>query len=204
MIEGVLFDLDGVLVDACEWHQAAFNEALSRIVGFELSQEEHDKKFNGLSSRQKLEILKDQNQITAAEVEDIHSYKQDITHRMIERLAKPDPVKIELMKNLRDLGIKVGCVTNCIRKSAELMLASSQLLIYIECLVSNEDVKNPKPDPEGYLQAMERLKLKPRATLILEDSEHGISAAMQAKTNLLIVKSCDEVTWPFVEKRLQR
>ena len=58
MIKAILYDLDGVLVDATEWHYESLNEALKEISGFEISRLEHIQTFNGLPTMKKLEILK--------------------------------------------------------------------------------------------------------------------------------------------------
>ena len=56
-VQMVIFDLDGVLVDACEWHRAALNEALREVCNYEISLEDHYNKFNGLPTKVKLDAL---------------------------------------------------------------------------------------------------------------------------------------------------
>ena len=56
MIKTVLFDMDGVLIDATEWHYEALNESLE-IFGFSIPRDEHLNRFNGMTTRSKLEIL---------------------------------------------------------------------------------------------------------------------------------------------------
>ena len=57
MIKVILFDLDGVLVDACEWHYLALNRALKECGLSEISEQDHVKKFNGLPTRVKLKMM---------------------------------------------------------------------------------------------------------------------------------------------------
>ena len=57
IIKAVLFDLDGVLVDACDWHYDALNRALKKVMGFEISREEHLTTYNGLPTAVKLKML---------------------------------------------------------------------------------------------------------------------------------------------------
>jgi len=47
MVEAIFFDLDGVLVDACDWHYHSLNEALQDVVGYDISRERHENEFNG-------------------------------------------------------------------------------------------------------------------------------------------------------------
>ena len=57
MIKAILYDLDGVLVDATEWHYESLNESLYEVAGFRLSRQEHLSSFNGLPTKKKLEIF---------------------------------------------------------------------------------------------------------------------------------------------------
>ena len=59
MIKLVIFDLDGVLVNACEWHRVALNEALRDVCNYEISLEDHYSTFNGIPTKKKLDILKE-------------------------------------------------------------------------------------------------------------------------------------------------
>jgi beta-phosphoglucomutase-like phosphatase (HAD superfamily) len=68
----IIFDLDGVIVDACEWHRIALNEALKRICGCEITLEEHYSVFNGIPTRVKLDKLAEMGRIEATSVEGLH------------------------------------------------------------------------------------------------------------------------------------
>ena len=63
----VIFDLDGVLVDACEWHRIALNEALKKVCNYEISLEDHYSTFNGIPTRVKLEKLTEMGKIVRNE-----------------------------------------------------------------------------------------------------------------------------------------
>ena len=63
MIKGILYDLDGVLVDATEWHYESLNNALKEVVGFIIKREEHISTFNGIPTIKKLEILHNQGRL---------------------------------------------------------------------------------------------------------------------------------------------
>jgi beta-phosphoglucomutase len=81
-IDLVIFDLDGVLVDACEWHRLALNEALNEVCSYEISLKEHHQKFNGIPTKAKLDILKKQNIIQNKDIEEIYKKKQKKNHRI--------------------------------------------------------------------------------------------------------------------------
>ena len=63
MIKAILYDLDGVLVDATEWHYESLNDALNEIAGFIIKRDEHISTFNGIPTMKKLEILQKQNRL---------------------------------------------------------------------------------------------------------------------------------------------
>ena len=73
--------------------------------------------------------------------------------------TEKDDLKIGLLVGLADLGIKVGCVTNSIRKTATMMLELTGQISFIENLLTNEDVEIPKPNCEGYEKAMSIFKV---------------------------------------------
>jgi len=192
MIKAILYDLDGVLVDATEWHYESLNEALKEVAGFELSRTEHLTTFNGLPTIKKLEILKEQKRIEQNMFDKIWESKQEKTFDVIKRSASRDEVKRRLHEGTKNY--KKVCVTNSIRKSAFLMLEKTGQLEYMDEVISNEDVTEPKPSPEGYLKAISNLKLEPKECMILEDAEKGIEAARKSGANVYEVSGYYEVT----------
>jgi HAD superfamily hydrolase (TIGR01509 family) len=192
MIKAILYDLDGVLVDATEWHYESLNEALQEIAGFIIKRDEHISTFNGIPTLQKLEILKNQGRLSKDLFDQVWQKKQEKTFEVIETTASIDPNKIRLHQ--QTVNIKKACVTNSIRKSALLMLDKTGQLPFMEFVVSNEDVSLPKPSPEGYILAIQRLELEPHECMIVEDSPKGFEAAHQTKANVYEVSGYNEVT----------
>ncbi len=191
--KAVLFDLDGVLVDMREAHYEALNLALMTF-GERIGEEEHEETFNGLPSRKKLAILAEDGRISTDDIETINSMKQDFTKKIIPRLCVPDPEKIDLLKTLRDSGLKIACCTNSLQDMAELMLRTAGLFESLEFVIGNDSVTHPKPDPEMYQAAMERLDVSPEETLIVEDSLYGIAAARASGATVLEVTGVEDVT----------
>ena len=79
----IIFDLDGVLVDACEWHKDALNDALREVAGFEISEEEHKSTFNGLPTRVKLNMLTQANRLSQDVHDEVYRVKQEKTLEII-------------------------------------------------------------------------------------------------------------------------
>lgn len=189
-IQCVLFDLDGVLVDACEWHYVALNNALQKVVGFQISKEDHISKYNGLPTSVKLKMLGIDSD-TAALVEVV---KQSNTLDIIETSGCIMPKKIELHSYLKQRGIKIACVTNSIRNTAVAMLKKTGQIDFFDLIVSNQDVYRNKPHPDCYDFAVKTLGVDPSVCLCVEDSPKGIEAARSSCVpNLWIVSNPSDV-----------
>lgn len=191
--KAVLFDLDGVLVDACDWHYEALNRALAQLTGYEISRQDHETTYNGLPTKVKLKSLADRGFIQESQMEKISDLKQQLTISVIEDLCKVDLTKIQLMRKLTQEGFKIACVTNSIRKTACLMLQKSGIYDYMDCIISNEDVSNAKPHPEGYIKALVFLNCLPEDAIIIEDSPKGIEAAEKTGAKVIQVANATEV-----------
>lgn len=188
-----LFDLDGVLVDACDWHYEALNRALKEVANYEISRQDHYEKYNGLPTLTKLSMLKDIGVITDEDIQKISDVKQEHTIKVIEELCKRDQSKIELMKALKDNDYEIAVVTNSIRKTATLMLSNSGILPFVDLLISNEDTDRNKPYPDPYIIAIHLLNSSHNKTIIVEDSPKGIKAAKDSGAHVLEVKDATEV-----------
>jgi beta-phosphoglucomutase len=190
-VEAVLFDLDGVLVDACGWHYDALNMALVDAGYPIINTEDHLAKYNGLPTKVKLKMLGVSDQIS----DEINKNKQKYTLNIIKNTAKFMPEKIELHEHLKQQGIKIACVTNSIEETAKEMLIATGQMPYIDLLVSNEQVKRNKPHPDCYNHAIKILGINPVNCICVEDSVKGIEAAMTSVAGRCwIVSGTKEVT----------
>lgn len=174
MLKAILYDLDGVLVDAVELHEDAFLEALGAY-GFNITKEDHRANLNGLPTKTKLEEL----QIPEELRQDIQNEKDRLTSVKVEEHIKPDREKAEMLRYLKGNGLLLACCSNATTPSVINMLKHANIHQYFHLILGNTDVDKPKPDPEIYFQAMNRLRVKPEECLIFEDSERGLEAARQ-------------------------
>lgn len=192
--KAVLFDLDGVLVDACEWHYLAFNKALKELTNYEISREDHIKTYNGLPTLTKLDILVKEGIIDSEKVYDIAKRKQDYTNKIINEQSHLDQTKIDMLDALIAKGIKIGCVTNSISQTACSMLRSVGIYKKFDIIISNEYCNNNKPAPDQYLLAFNLLKVLDTECIIVEDSPKGLEAARKTHAKVIEVKNATEVT----------
>jgi beta-phosphoglucomutase len=200
-VESVIFDMDGTLIDAREWHFRSLNEAL-QIFGEEISIEEHLSSFDGLPTKVKLATLTEQGRIPKNIHGIVSAIKQDRTLREVAKNCFPKVEHLLLMSWLRAREIPIAVATNSIRATAETMLRSSGVLGFIDCLVTNEDVRRAKPDPEIYLVACEKLGASPANTLVVEDHPYGVEAANKAGCDVIQVRGPWDVTTKLIESHM--
>ena len=193
-ITAVVFDLDGVLVDATEWHYEALNRSL-QLFGFSISRYEHLSTYNGLPTRKKLEMLTVEKGLPVALHGLINRVKQVYTREEILTKCRPVFEKEYMMSRLKSDGSRLAVSSNAIRDSVELMIRQSGLYDYFEFLISNEDVKRAKPDPEIYHKALERLGCKPQEVVIVEDAPHGIESGRRSGGHVCEVSGFPEVDY---------
>ncbi len=193
-IKAIIFDLDGVLIDAKEWHYDALNRAL-KIFGYEISRHEHLSTYDGLPTKRKLEILSSEQGLPLKLHDLINNLKQNLTFEMIVTNCKPVFHHQYAISKLKGKGYGLAVASNSVRASVEAMLERSSLLSYFDFYLSNQDVQKSKPSPEIYLKAIQRFNLQSSECLIVEDNPVGLAAAVATGAHVLQVNSVDEVNF---------
>jgi HAD superfamily hydrolase (TIGR01509 family) len=200
-IKAILFDMDGVLIDAKDWHYEALNKALA-IFGMEINRYDHLVTYDGLPTKKKLEMLSLERGLPRALHSFINDMKQEFTFQLGYAKCKPTFNHQYALSHLKAQGYKMAACSNSIRKTMDVLFERAALSNYFDFYLSNEDVKESKPDPEMYLAAINRLKLLPEECLILEDNENGIKAANASGAHVLIIHDVHEVNLENIEKRI--
>jgi HAD superfamily hydrolase (TIGR01509 family) len=201
-IEAVIFDMDGVLIDAKEWHYEALNRALA-LFGYTIDHEAHIARFDGLPTKTKLDMLSQEVQLPRSLHRFINRMKQHYTNELIAERLCPTPEHVYATWRLRMEGLRLAVASNSIRATVEFMIRKAELTKYFEYLLSNEDVVNPKPSPQIYQRAMELLGVTPETTLIVEDSPFGLQAAYASGAHVLRVDSVNDVNYHNIRARIQ-
>jgi HAD superfamily hydrolase (TIGR01509 family) len=200
-IRAVVFDMDGVLIDAREWHYEALNRALA-LLGYEISRYEHLSTYDGLPTSRKLQMLSVERGLPAQLHAFLNGLKQQYTMEYVATTCKPVFHHEYALARLKAKGYHLGVASNSVRATVTEMMQRSNLFGYLDVLISNEDVSRAKPDPEMYRLAMERLGVRPEETLVVEDNENGVKAATSAGAHVLVVGGPDDVTLDAVEARI--
>ena len=195
MIKLIVFDLDGVLVETKKLHYEAFNKALRDVdTKYEITLEEHLSKYDGLSTRKKLDLLGCEKGLSGMEFERIWMRKQLYTSQMLRELKSDDRI-INVLSKLKNDGYTIAVASNSIRDSVKITLLKLGFLEYIDFYLSNEDVRHPKPHPEIYLRAIIESSSSPKETLIIEDSIVGRKAANESGAYLMGINNPTDIIY---------
>ena len=201
-IKAVIFDMDGVLIDARDWHYESLNKALG-LFGNQISRYDHLVTFDGLPTKKKLEMLTLEGGFPRKLHDFTNKLKQQYTMDIVHVNCKPVFQHQYALSKLKSNNYKLAVCSNSIRNSIEVMMEKSGLLNYLNFIISNQDVKNGKPDPEMYNLAIKKLGLEPSECLIVEDNENGVKAALASGANLLKVENPNDVTYTNIIKRIK-
>lgn len=178
MIQGIIFDLDGVLVSTDEMHYQAWKRLADelKITGFT---REDNRRQRGVSRMASLEVVLEKADRTYSDEEkqELAECKNRYYLELLENMdesAVLEHVK-DVLKKLKDKGmlLAVGSAS----KNAPIILEKTGLMSYFDKISCGLDTTKSKPDPEVFLVAARKLELLPEKCLVVEDSAAGIQAA---------------------------
>ncbi len=186
MLRAVIFDFDGVITDSEILHLRAFNQVLARR-GIQISTGDYYKNYLGLSDLDLFKTMAERNlALNGDQIEDLLTQKK----RAYEQLAKTEGRIIEgvsdFLQMLEQNNIPIAICSGALRVEIELILEESRLRRFFEVVVSAEQVKRGKPNPEGFLLTLQKLNqnaqdvISPAQCVVIEDSHWGLEAAKAA------------------------
>ncbi len=203
MIKAILFDMDGVLIDAKDWHYEALNKALG-LFGIEISRYDHLHTFDGLPTKVKLKMLSELYYLPEQLHEFVNQMKQKYTAQMIHERCHPMFHHEYALSKLHKAGYRLAVCSNSMRSTIELMMEKSMLIDYLDLIVSNEDVKRAKPDPEMYQTAISKFGLKPEECIVVEDNPNGIAAGKASGASVLEVATVYDVNYENIMRLIDK
>ncbi|HDG1702313.1 HAD family hydrolase [Kluyvera ascorbata] len=198
-IKAVIFDMDGVLIEAKDWHYEALNQALG-LFGLEITRHEHLTTYDGLPTKDKLIMLSRDKGLSPALHDFINEMKQQYTMDMVYKFCKPMFHHEFALSHLKQEGYKLAVASNSIKNSISVMMDKARLAEYLEFFISNQDVSKGKPDPEMYNLAISKLGLMPNECVIVEDNENGIRAAKASGAHVLEVATVYDVNYQNIKQ----
>ena len=200
-IKAVIFDMDGVLIEAKDWHYDALNKAL-QLFGMEISRYDHLVTYDGLPTKKKLEMLTMERGLPRGLHQFINDMKQLYTMEIVYAECKPRFYHEYALSKLKNEGYRMAVCSNSVRNSVEVMIEKASLIEYMDFLISNQDVSKGKPDPEMYNKAIEKMGFNPKECMIVEDNENGIKAARASGANVMIVDEVEDVNYENIKKHI--
>ena len=201
-IKAVLFDMDGVLIDAKDWHYEALNKALG-LFGMEISRYDHLTTFDGLPTKVKLKMLSKRFFLPESLHPFINEVKQSYTAELIHQRCHPMFHHEYALSKLHQQGYKIAVCSNSIRKTIELMMDKAELTPYLDLIVSNEDVTKAKPGPEMYQTAIRKFGLQPEECIVVEDNPNGIQAGKASGASVLEVATVYDVNYDNIMRLVE-
>jgi len=198
----IIFDLDGVLCAAKDMHYHALNRALGSFdEDYVIDRDEHLSTYDGRPTKVKLKLLTENKGLPEELYDEVWRRKQQATIDIINETYTYDERIRTILRTLKE-NYKIAVCSNSIRETTKMMLLRKGFLEYIDFFVSNQDVKNPKPNTEMFLQAMIKAEVDPTETLIIEDSHIGRKAAINSGAHLLGVVSVEDVRLESIEEKI--
>jgi beta-phosphoglucomutase len=202
VIRAVVFDMDGVLIDARDWHYEALNRALGHF-GFTISRFDHLVTYDGLPTRTKLEMLSRERGLPKSLHEFLNELKQVYTMEIVHARCKPRFQHEFALSRLHAAGYRIAVASNSVQHSVDVMMERAGLSPYIDFALGSEHADRGKPAPDIYLCAFSRLGVGPDEVLVVEDNANGVRAAMDAGAHVLVVSDPTDVTFERVSTELE-
>ena len=194
MIDAIIFDCDGVIIDSEPIHLACFREVLKQE-GLELSDEDYYGKYIGFDDHDCFQAVFQAagREITEEKIAELKARKTVLIKKIFSTSVKPLPGAVELIQTAHAAGIGLAICSGALRDELAIITRTIGIDELIDVIVSADDVDRGKPDPQGYLLAMELLekkltrRIRPAHTWVIEDSPAGIIAAKKAGCKVLAI-----------------
>jgi HAD superfamily hydrolase (TIGR01509 family) len=206
MIKGLFFDFDGTLCDLVDAHYDCLNEAIAKIAGREyvISVNEHNQKYNGLSTKTKLKMLNDGKSLPVRFNNHISILKQELTKKYIENNIKPNWKIKNTLSELKEEGYLIFCVSNALAQTVEMGLRNMDIFQLFDFIMGNDNIERQKPAPDIYLKAFLQAQLDPKECLIIEDNRNGREAAYKSGAYICTVDNPSDVEFDYINKIINK
>ncbi|PMB18234.1 beta-phosphoglucomutase, partial [Fischerella thermalis CCMEE 5319] len=175
-IRGFIFDLDGVLTDTAEYHYLAWQK-LADEEGLPFSREANEA-LRGVSRRESLLYIVGDRKYSEAQLQEMMDRKNRYYVESIQNISPQDllPGVVTLLDELKQAGIKIAL--GSASKNARTVIEKLGIANRIDAIADGYSVQRPKPAPDLFLYAANQLGLEPAQSVVVEDAEAGIEAAL--------------------------
>ena len=186
MKKGIIFDMDGTIVDSLPYHYKAWEKFFEENKVENFSERLKDYKGGGTLdlltavygdkySRKELKIMSDDKEIIFREI-----YKNNVV---------PIMGFMDMFELIKSKKILVGIASNAVRKNVKMILSELKIYEKFDSIICGDEVKRGKPDPEMFDDTIDRFNLKKEECIIFEDSVEGVSAAINSRVDVVGITS---------------
>jgi beta-phosphoglucomutase len=177
MFEGIIFDLDGVIVFTDRFHYLAWKK-LADNLGIPFNEKDNDR-LRGVSRMESLNIILEKSEKVYSEEEKaVFADEKNQMYRNFLKTMKPSDVSTQTRKVLEELRSKgVLLAVGSSSKNATYIVEQVDIKKYFDTIVDGNEITHSKPNPEVFLKAADKLGLSPKKCAVVEDASAGIEAA---------------------------
>ena len=186
MVKGVIFDMDGTMVDSLPYHHEAW-----RIFFNENKVENFSEKLKDYKGGGTLDLMKAVygDRYSLKELKKMSDEKEIIFRRIYKGNVKPIKGFKKFLIDVKSRNILVGLASNAIRKNVSLIIKELEIYNDFDSIICGDEVDNGKPNPEMFNKTIDRFKINKNECLIFEDSLEGIIAANNSGINVIGITS---------------
>lgn len=196
-MKAIIFDLDGTIVVSHPTHFAAYEKLFGEF-GVKWNYEEFNSIFAGTGAPSIIELILKRNGIKDFNRAALVRKKRDLFQSILDgKKLSVVPGFYDFLKKINEAGLKKAIASGSNRQNIIGMLENIGVLEEFAEIVSGEDVTNPKPAPDIFLAAAEKLGVPPAECLVIEDMDHGVAGALAAGMK------CIALTTTIGKKRLR-
>jgi beta-phosphoglucomutase family hydrolase len=177
-MEAVIFDMDGLMIESEHLHSRSFEEVLKNHGAEPELNDVGVVQTLGIGTPNNWKKLKKKHGLEPS-VEELTDQKHLVYEDLIPQVHVT-PGLLELLNDLKKSGIKMAVASGSSKNNIDRILKQVNIKNYFEAIVSSDDVEHPKPSADIFLYAAQKLKVKPKNCIVLEDAQSGIEAAKAA------------------------
>lgn len=186
MLRAVIFDMDGLMIDTEHLHHESFKTVLEQYGITPVPNAMGVIHISGISAEANWEHFKKQYGFSA-DTQELTKAKNDAHLKLLENKVEAMPGLLDLLKNLKANGYKVGIASSSIREHINLIVSRLGIADFFDAITSGEEVDNGKPAPDIFLKAAAKLGMNPAECVVLEDAMNGMRAGKAAGMYVIVV-----------------
>lgn len=205
-VDGIIFDMNGVIVDDNEFHKQAFFE-LCKNHSRNLTEKEFKENISGRRNKDIFNYLF--GNISSKQFREFENEKESLYRSLYKPFKKPIPGLVDFLYNAKEVGTPLAIATGAPIENRSYILDDLCLRDFFSAIVGPEDISKGKPDPEIFLTSAKLLGVNPKYCIGIEDSISGFKAIKAAGMYCIgittthkyydIRQYCDKVIDDFTE-----